>query len=465
MATRRAFLGGAALAGLGLAAMVHHSVHAYEEDGIRQFHQTQPSEDQLFWEKNAKPLRAALIGSGWYGKSDLFRLIQCGGEHVEVKALCDVNQHTLEEAGRLVAERHACGKVPNLYHDYRELLEKEQLDVCLIGSPDHWHPLQMIAACEAGCDVYVQKPIGVDVLECAAMYETARRTKRVVQVGLQRRSTPLLIEAKQRYVDSNNLGQIAYVNTFCDYGQGNRVLKPIDPPEHLDWKFFCGPSGPQPFYPNIGWRQFKAFGNGTIGDMGVHIFDMVRWMLGLGWPKKIYATGGILVNKTGVVDISDTLNASFLFDDLTVTWEHRHWSEVRNPRYGWGAEFFGTKGTMLANPYRYDFHAKNQPWIRVDASLEYDKYPTDEHEPGLERNIAGANRAHMWNFLARIIDRKRPNSDIEEGYISSACCILANLSQELGGAELEWNPETKLTNDARANELLARKYHESWVHP
>ena len=164
MTTRRTFLGVAALAGLGVAAATQVSGQE-EESGIRMFQQEAPTEDQLFWEKNAKPLRAALIGSGWYGKSDLFRLIQCGGEKIEVVALCDVDRQVLDEAGRLVAERHACGKVPKQYSDYRELLAKESVDVCLIGSPDHWHPLQMIAACEAGCVVYVQKPIGVDVLE------------------------------------------------------------------------------------------------------------------------------------------------------------------------------------------------------------------------------------------------------------------------------------------------------------
>ena len=141
---------------------------------------------------NGKPKRVGLIGTGWYGKSDLFRLIQVAP--VEVVSLCDVDQHLLAEAADLVSRRQKSGKAPRTYADYRQMLKEKDLDIVLIGTPDHWHALQMIAAVESGADVYVQKPISLDILEGEAMVAAARKHRRVVQVGTQRKSTPHLIE-------------------------------------------------------------------------------------------------------------------------------------------------------------------------------------------------------------------------------------------------------------------------------
>jgi predicted dehydrogenase len=141
-----------------------------------------------------KNLRVGLIGTGWYGKVDLLRLIQVAP--VDVVSLCDVDQETLDEAGEIVASRQVSKKVPRKYTDYRKMLAEKDLDIVIIGTPDHWHALQMIEAVESGADVYVQKPIGVDVVECQAMLSAARKNKAVVQVGLQRRSTPHLRKAK-----------------------------------------------------------------------------------------------------------------------------------------------------------------------------------------------------------------------------------------------------------------------------
>src|SRR5436305_3561914 len=142
-----------------------------------------------------KRLRVGLIGSGWYGKCDLFRLIQVAP--VEVVSLCDVDRKMLAEAAEMTAGRQASKKTPRTYTDYREMLKEKDLDLVLIATPDHWHALPLIAAAQAGADIYVQKPIGVDVLECQAMVAAARKGGRVVQVGTQRRSTPHLFEARE----------------------------------------------------------------------------------------------------------------------------------------------------------------------------------------------------------------------------------------------------------------------------
>src|SRR5438105_7688433 len=163
--------------------------------------------------QDQKKLRVGLIGCGWYGKSDICRLIQVAP--VEVVSLCDVDQKMLAEASELVATRQASKKQPRTYGDYRQMLKEKDLDVVLIGTPDHWHALTMIAAVEAGADVYVQKPISVDVVEGQAMLAAARKHGRVVQVGTQRRSTPHLAEARDRVIREGKLGKIGHVEICC----------------------------------------------------------------------------------------------------------------------------------------------------------------------------------------------------------------------------------------------------------
>src|SRR5690554_1744315 len=155
--------------------------------------------------QSEKTYRVGLIGAGWYGKSDLFRLIQVAD--VEVIALCDPDKNMLEEAVNLVSQRQKSKKKPLSYNDYRKMLAENQLDIVLIGSPDHWHALQAIEAVKSGAHVYVQKPISVDVIEGEAMIAAARKYNKVVQVGTQRKSTPHLIEAKKRFVDTGMLGK------------------------------------------------------------------------------------------------------------------------------------------------------------------------------------------------------------------------------------------------------------------
>src|SRR5205823_3745442 len=162
-----------------------------------------------------KSPRVGLIGCGWYGKCDLLRLIQVAP--VEVVSLCDVDKKMLAEAADIVASRQASKKKPRAYADYRAMLKEKDLDIVLIATPDHWHALPMIAAIEAGADVYVQKPISVDVVEGQAMLAAARKHKRVVQVGTQRRSTPHLIEARDRVIKEGKLGKVGLVEVYCYY--------------------------------------------------------------------------------------------------------------------------------------------------------------------------------------------------------------------------------------------------------
>lgn len=412
--------------------------------------------------------RVGLIGTGWYGKADLFRLIQVAP--VEVVSLCDVDKTMLSEAADMVAARQASKKRPRTYADYRQMLKEKDLDIVLIATPDHWHALPMIEAAKAGMDIYVQKPIGVDVVECQAMLAAARKYGRVVQVGTQRRSTPHLIEARDRYIREGKLGNIAYVEICCYYHMRARDAAPdIAVPPNLDYEMWTGPAPMRPYNKLVhprSWRAFMEYGNGIVGDMCIHMLDMVRWMMDLGWPKTVSSTGGILVDKASRANISDTQSATFDFGNLKVVWTHRSWGEAPDPKYPWAAVFYGDKGTLKASVNGYDYAplGKGNP-VHKDVTYELEEFPEDKTEKDLERHVAPAIRGHMKDLLRNIASRGRPVADIEQGYISSASSILANLSMQLGRS-LTWDPvHGRVAGDNEANALLRRPYRSPWVHP
>ena len=416
-----------------------------------------------------KTRRVGLIGTGWYGKCDLLRLIQV--EPVEVVSLCDVDKRMLSEAADLVATRQASKKKPRTYGDYREMLKEKDLDLVLIGTPDHWHALSMIEAVKAGADVYVQKPTGVDVAESQAMVAAARKYQRVVQVGTQRRSTPHLIEARDRVIKTGKLGKISHVEICCYWHMRASGNPPdIAPPDSLDYELWTGPAPMRPFcqwtHPR-GWRAFTEYGNGIVGDMCVHMLDMTRWLLDLGWPKRISSSGGILVDKASKANISDTQTATFDFGDLQVVWNHRTWGDSVDPAYPWSATIYGDQGTLKASVFSYDFYPQGQAKATMHGEplYEYDRFPEDRTEKDLEKQCASAIRWHMKDLLACIGTRGKPVADIEQGHISSASCILANLSMQLGRS-FTWDPAAhQVVGDAEANRRLARPYRAPWVHP
>ena len=414
------------------------------------------------------PLRVGLIGAGWYGKADLLRLIQVAP--VDVVSLCDVDSQMLNAAADLVATRQLSKQRPRTYADYRRMLAERDLDLVLVGTPDHWHALPMIAAVEAGADVYVQKPISVDIAEGQAMLAAARTHGRVVQVGTQRRSTPHLINARDRIIREGRLGTIGVVEIYCYYHMRTRENPPdTAPPAHLDYEMWTGPAPMRPYNKLVhprSWRAFTEYGNGIVGDMCIHMLDMVRWMLDLGMPARVSSTGGILVQKDSKANISDTQTATFDFGHLQVNWTHRTYGAAPDPKYPWGATFYGDRGTLKASVNSWDFtpQGDGQP-LREDVVMELDQYPEDRTEKDLERHVAPAIRGHMKDLLANMQSRGRPVADIEEGYISTTACILANLSAKLGRS-LTWDHAAgRVVGDDEANGLLRRPYRAPWAHP
>lgn len=418
---------------------------------------------------NGKPKRVGLIGAGWYGKSDLWRLIQVAP--VEVVSICDVDQHMLAGAVEIASQRQKSKRKPRGYADYREMLKGEGLDIVLVGSPDHWHALHAIAAIESGADVYCQKPISADVSEGGAMLDAARKHKRVVQIGTQRKSTPHLIDAKKQVVEAGLLGKIGHVEMCCYYhmrANGNPPVQPV--PEFFDYEMWTGPAPLRSYdgLPHLRWwRTFMEYGNGLMGDMCVHMFDTARWMLGLGWPKRISSMGGIYVQKEGKSNITDTQSALFEYDNFNAVWQHRTWGAPPDADYPWALFIYGEKGTLKASTMRADFIPldKQTKPLHFDCLFEREQYPEDVKEKDIELNAAPATRNHMLNFLAAIEARSRPIADIEEGHISTASCILANLAMKLG-RPLSYDPQQRVVvGDPEATKLLRRPYRAPWQHP
>lgn len=413
--------------------------------------------------------RVALIGTGWYGKSDLFRLIQVAP--VDVVALCDVDKHQLNNAADMVSQRQQNHKRPALYGDYRKLLSEQKPDIVIVGTPDHWHALITIDAIRSGAHVYVQKPISVDVMEGEAMVAAARKYDRVVQVGTQRRSTPHLIDAKKNIIDAGLLGKVSHAEICCYYHMRNNSNPAVQQvPDYFDYEMWTGPAPLRPYdgLPHVGWwRAFMEYGNGIVGDMCVHMLDAVRWLLDLGWPKKITSTGGIYVDKNTKSNISDTQTAIFEFDELNCVWQHRTWGTPADPEYPWAFKLYGEKGTLCGSTMQYDFYPDGEgKRIHKDVVYEKEKYPEDLKEKDIELNAAPATRLHMLNFLEAIEKHTKPIADIEQGHISTASCIMANISMQLGGRPLEYDPvKHEIKNDLEATRLLQRTYRQPWIHP
>jgi len=412
--------------------------------------------------------RVGLIGTGWYGKCDLFRLLQVAP--VEVVSLCDVDKNLLSDAAKMVSERQKSGKRPREYGDYRQMLKEKDLDIVLVATPDHWHALPTIDALKLGMDVWVQKPISVDIIEGQSMLAAARKYGRVVQVGTQRRSTPHLIDAKRKVIDEGLLGKVSHAEVYCYYHMRARENPPdTTPPANLDYEMWTGPAPMRPYnklcHPRS-WRAFMEYGNGIVGDMCIHMLDTVRWMLGLGWPTSVSSHGGILVDKASKANITDTQTATFEFPELNVVWTHRTWGDAPDPEYPWGATLYGEKGTLKLSVQKYDFIPRSGgKKIHQDVVMELDQYPEDKTEKDLEQHVAPAIRGHMLDFLTAIENRSKPIADIEQGHISTAACILANMSMALGRT-LRWDPTNHVVvGDEEATKLLRRPYREPWIHP
>lgn len=420
----------------------------------------------IIYRKNA--LKVGLIGCGWYGKSDVCRLIQVAP--VKVVAICDVDKQMLTEASELIKQRQKSGKSPKQFTDFRKMIASEEMDLIIIATPDHWHALQAIEAMKGGSHLYLQKPISLDVREGEAIVAAAGQYNRVVQVGLQRRSTHHLMNAKENIIDNGRIGKVSHVEMCCYYHMRmNEYPHVKDIPASFDYDMWAGPAPKVPFrgMPHKQWRSYMEYSNGIVGDMCVHMYDTVRWMLGLDWPKKISSTGGIYVQKNSVANTSDTQHVVFEHDEINCVWQHRSWGNSVDPDYPWAFFIHGEKGTLKGSVNKFEFIpiSKSQKHLREPVKLEKEEFPEDFDEKGIELHVAPATRNHMLDLLNAIETGRKPRADILNGHISTASCIMANISMNLGKPLIYDQFEKIIKNDEEATSMLKRKYREPWEHP
>lgn len=240
-------------------------------------------------------------------------------------------------------------------------------------------------------------------------------------------------------------------------------------PEFFDYEMWTGPAPLRPYdgLPHKRWwRTFREYGNGITGDMCVHMLDTVRWMLDLGWPIRISSHGGIFVDKDGKSNISDTQSAVFEYDNLNCNWQHRTWGNPNDADYPWAFKIYGEKGVLKGDVMKAEFvPVDGGDTIRFDVLYEKEEYPEDLTEKDIELHAAPATRRHMIDFLNAIQNNTKPVADIEQGHISSASCILANLSMDLK-RPLTYDPISRtVLNDPEATALLQREYRGDWKHP
>jgi predicted dehydrogenase len=418
--------------------------------------------------KADKTYRTALIGSGWWGTNIAREALASG--RCRMVAVCDVDKAQIESS---LSDLKLSNDKPKSYTDWRELLDKEKPEVVIIGTPDHWHPLIMIGAVNAGAHVYVEKPIGHTINEGKAMVKAARDTGKVVQVGTHRRVSPHNVEGL-KFLREGKAGKIGMVRAFVHYGGGADHPTPNEEPAPgLDWNMWCGPAPLRPYNKRIhpkGFRDFLDYANGTLGDWGIHWMDQILWWSGALGPKEIFSTGGRQIagpavndGKAQTGDAPDHQITAFKFDDFDVSWEHRKFAantaEKTHPEQAVGCYFYGTEGTFhqgwLDGWTFYPANSKKAP-IHMDAQL---------HGPD-DQNI----KELFADFITCVDEREAggkrlPVSDIETGHRSTTMSLLGMLSLKLGRS-IAWDVDKQLAvGDDEANKHLKREYRGEWKYP
>jgi predicted dehydrogenase len=381
-----------------------------------------------------------LIGCGGMGMSDVRDFLRT--RQVILAAACDVDKERLQNAVR------ETGGTAAAYDDYRKLLERKDLDAVIIATPDHWHAIPMIHACQVGLDIYVEKPLAHNVAEGRAMVAAARRYGRVVQVGTQQRSGSHFQRAVE-IVRSGALGPVSLARAWnvsqeAPDGMGNPPDS--DPPPNLDYDFWLGPAPKRPYNPNRSHHSFRWFweyAGGMMTDWGVHLLDIILWGMNVDYPLALAASGGKYVLRDNR-DTPDTMEVIYDCAGFTMVYSLRKACGRGMDDHGYGIQFHGTNGTLFIDRGGFEVFPEGDRMqaIKGDGS--------DQHYP------------HVLNFLECLKTRRLPASDIEIAHRSTTTCHLANIAL-LTGRKLHWDGKNeKFTDDEPANRLLRRTYRPPW---
>ncbi len=413
------------------------------------------------------------IGTGGMGRADLRDFIRMGD--VDVAAVCDV-----WDFNRTRAAEMSPGS-PRSFSDFRRVLDLDEIDAVIVATPDHWHAPITIAACDAGKDVYVEKPLALTIEEGRKMVEAARRNKRVVQMGTQQRSGEHYQEVVE-LVQGGKLGKITRVSCWnYDNSSPRGIGDPpdSDPPPGLDWNMYLGPAPEVAFNPNrfiYYFRWFWDYSGGKMTDWGTHHMDIVHWAMGVKGPQAVSASGGKFVLRDNR-QTPDTLEVIFEYPGFIATYSHREVNGYAPDGRSYGIQFFGTDGSLFVDRSGYeilpetsgDYDEADPPYL-AEVKSAGDPSPPWERERAKPRSRTAFLRGsgseqhlnHVRDFVDCVKSRAKPRSDVEIGHTSTAATHLANIALHTG-RKIHWDAEKEeIIGDREASRRLSYRYRRPW---
>ena len=393
-------------------------------------------------------IRLGAIGYGGRGTGNLAEFLK--DPRIECVSVCDVDQAHLDKAVAHVEQQG--GNRPDAVKDFRRVVERDDIDAILVSTPDHWHALPTIFACQTGKDVYVEKPLARTIDEGRAIVEATRKHKRVVQMGTQWRSQPHYLDAVA-YIHSGKLGAIRSVRGWSYKTWDIEALPDGPAPEGVDYDLWLGPAPERAFNANRfhnNYRWYWDYGGGLMTDLGVHVINLCQWATGLETPSRITSMGGVRV-LNGIIETPDTQTAIYEFPTYTLTWEHQLQGTI-GPHAGQsGACFSGANGSLVVHQGGWEVI----PDRAADGAIEAEK-----HEAG-----ADGRPAHVKNFLDCMANRAQPVSNPDVGHHVSGLAHLGSIAMR-AGCEITWDPATeRITNSEVADALVGEPYRGPWVLP
>lgn len=394
-------------------------------------------------------VRVGLIGSGGMGRGDLDTFL--GNPEVECPVVCDVDDRMLAEAVSLVERRR--GNRPATTRDFRRVLERADVDAVIVATPDHWHALPTVLACQAGKDVYVEKPLATSIREGRAMVTAAREHRRVVQMGTQWRSGRHFAEAVA-YVKSGQLGKVSLVRGWAYHDWLPACPKRPDGPvpDGVDYDLWLGPAPKRAFNPNrfhFNYRWYWDYAGGLMTDWGVHLINILLWAMGPQPPTSVMSSGANL-NADDAWETPDAQMAIYEFPDYMLVWEHKNGVGIGLNGRPWGMSFTGTEGTLFLTDAGFEVLSE-----RRKAADEPKRFP----------GSGDARPAHVRNFLDCVKSRKAPDQDVEVGHHVSTVAHLGNVAQR-AGRKVYWDAGTeRVRDDAEADRWVGVDYRAPWTLP
>ena len=402
----------------------------------------------------------AVIGCRGMGFMDARSMLKVPG--TRCIALCDVDRGVLERRAGEMADEY--GHRPRVFADYRALLDDPDVDAVIIATPDHWHCLQMVQACEAGKDIYVEKPLGNTIAECRRMVAAQQASGRVVQVGQWQRSGPHWIEAMD-FVQSGELGEIRMVKTWLFNARMPPIpVRPDEPvPNGVDYDMWLGPAPARPFNRNRfhgSFRWFWDYAGGLMTDWGVHLIDPVTWGMRTTYPKRVMSSGSNFAAAYKGMETPDMQQAIYEFDGFTMVWEHAMGLGLGPFQRSHGVAFVGSNGTLVVDRDQWEILPETEAAQDGPSSYRMAARPVRRalpQERGLDQ--------HTANFIDCVRTGARPACDVQTGSMAAVNAHLGNVALRTGDT-LEWDAEKlHFRGNRAANDLLEPEYRGPWQMP